>query len=98
MKKIQTALFIAVLGVGIIFVGTSTAGANATSSVTATQVVPVTKRVSRKVYRKGRWVTVTTYKHGKRITKKVYRTGNRWGHKAGRKTKHFVMGEPKRNP
>ncbi len=98
MKKIQTALFIAVLGLGVIFVGTSTASANVTNAVAATQVVPVTKRVSKKVYRKGRWVTVTTWHHGKKITKKVWRTGNRWGHKAGRKTKNFIMGEPKRNP
>ena len=92
MKKIQTALLIAILGLGIIFVGTSEANAN------SPQVVPTTKRISKKVYRGGRKVTVVTYKHGKRITKTVYRTGNRWGHKAGRKTKHFVMGDPKRNP
>lgn len=92
MKKLQTALLIAILGFGVVFIGTSAANAN------TTQVVPTTQRVSRKVYRKSRRGTVTTYKYGKRYTKKGYRTGNRWGHKAGRKTKHFVMGPPRRTP
>ena len=98
MKRFQTALFIAVLGLGVIFIGSSGANANMTSVNAAAQVVPTTKRVSKKVYRKGRWVTATTWHHGKRITKKVWRTGNRWGHKAGRKTKHFIMGPAKRTP
>ncbi|MEP6788160.1 MAG: hypothetical protein ABJB40_07005 [Acidobacteriota bacterium] len=98
MKKIQTALFIAVLGLGVMFISSPTANANVTSANAAAQVVPTTKRVSKKVYRKGRWVTVTTWSHGKRVSKKVWRTGNRWGHKAGRKTKNFVMGPKTRRP
>ena len=98
MKKLQTALFAAILALGVIFIGNSTANAGTAPINPAAQVVPVTKRISKKVYRKGRKVTVVTYKHGKRITKTVYKTGNRWGHKAGRKTKHFIMGPSKKTP
>jgi hypothetical protein len=71
----------------------------APSSAAATsQVVPTTKRVSKKSYRKGRFVTVTTWRRGKRVTKKVWVRGNRTGRKTVRKVKHVMIGEPDRRP
>jgi hypothetical protein len=98
MKRFLTALFIAVLGLGVLLSGTSAANVNTTSLSPAAQVVPVTKRVSKKVYRKGRWVTVTTWKHGKRITKRVWRKGYWIGGKVGAKTKDIVMGKDNPRP
>jgi hypothetical protein len=62
------------------------------------QIVPKTKHVSKKVYHKGGYYTVTTWHHGKRITKKVWYKSNRWGHKIGHKTKEVVMGPSKPKP
>jgi len=98
MKKIQTALVMAILGVGVIFVGTSATSANTNSAVTAAQIVPAAKQVGKATYkagkrggkaayRGGRWVTVRVYRGGKWVTKKVWRGGKR-----------VVMGKPKRNP
>ncbi|MFN0140673.1 MAG: hypothetical protein ACKVQW_11385, partial [Pyrinomonadaceae bacterium] len=75
MKKLKALLLTAVIGLSFIFVGNSSANAGTTSVHEPAQVVPVTKRVSKKVYRKGRWVTVTTWKGGKRVTKRVWRKG-----------------------
>ena len=93
MKTFRTAFFTAVLGLSFIFNGITAVNANSDSA----QIVPETKQVSKKVYHKGHHATKKSYKYGKKTTKKVYRTGNRWGHKAGRKTKHFVMGPSRRN-
>ncbi len=86
------------MGVSIVTIGSTSVTATTPAIENTPQVVPVTRRVSKRVYRKGRWVTVTTWKHGKRYTKKVWVTGNRWGHKAARKTKNFVMGPERRRP
>lgn len=94
MKKIQTALFIAILGLGVVCVSSTTANANSTP----TQIVPAAKKVGkvtykagkrgvRAGYRGGRWVTIRVYRGGKWVTKKVWRGGKR-----------IVMGKPKRNP
>lgn len=79
----------------IFFVGSTNVQA-ATNS--ASQIVPKTKHYSKKAYRGGRWVTVTTYKHGKRITKKVWRKSNHIGHKVAGKTHDIVMGPKKVKP
>ncbi|MBV9240906.1 MAG: hypothetical protein JO314_02760, partial [Acidobacteria bacterium] len=50
------------------------------------------KHTSKKVYHKGHWVTITTWRHGKKITKRVWRRGNHIGHKVAHKTKDVVMG------
>lgn len=89
---------IAILGLGVVFAGSSTANANSTSSVTSAQIVPAAKKVgkvtykagkrgAKAAYRGGRWVTVRVYRGGKWVTKKVWRGGKR-----------VVMGKPKRNP
>ncbi len=98
MKKIQTAFFIAVLGLGVIFVGTSTTNANSVNAITTAQIVPAAKKVGKVTYRAGkrgvragyrggRWVTIRVYRGGKWVTKKVWRGGKR-----------IVMGKPKRTP
>ena len=97
MKKLTAFLFAALMSQSILFVG-STVQAATPSANSSSQVVPTTKRVSRRVYRKGRWVTVTTYRHGRRITKRVYRRGNHIGHKVAGKTKEIVVGPKKRTP
>ena len=81
-----------------VFAGSLATPAETISMNAPEQVVPTTKRVSRKVYRKGRWVTVTTWKHGKRISKKVWKKGNHYGHKTAGKTKEIFMGPKKRVP
>ena len=93
MKKLKTALLASALGLSFIFAGSATA-----STTNATQIVPVTKRVSKKVYKKGRWVTVSTWKGGKRVTKKVWRKSNSIGHKVAGKTRDIVMGPKKPTP
>lgn len=97
MKKLLALLIAALMGMSVLFVDSSAVQA-APSVSPSTQVVPTTKRVSRKVYRKGRWVTVTTWRHGKRITKKVWVKSNHIGHKVGRKTHDIVMGPKKPRP
>jgi hypothetical protein len=73
--------------------------APSSASVAAThQVVPTSKRVSKKSYRKGRFVTVTTWRRGKKVTKKIWVRGNRTGRKTVRKVKHVMIGEPDRRP
>jgi hypothetical protein len=98
MKKLKALLLTAVIGLSFVFVGNSSANAAATSANEPAQVVPVTKRVSKKVYRKGRWVTVTTWKNGKRITKRVWRKGYWVGGKVAGKTNEIVMGKDKPRP
>ena len=98
MRKIKVLLFVTAICVSTSFIGILVVQAETSSAFTGSQVVPTTKRVSRKVYRKGRWVTVTTWKHGKRITKKVWHKGNSIGHKTATKTKEIIMGPAKRVP
>jgi hypothetical protein len=89
MKKIISFLVTALIFSSIVFFGSSTVQAD--PSFSPVQAVTKTKRKSKKVYKKGRWVTVTTWRHGKKITKKVWRRGNAIGHKTGRKTKEIMM-------
>ena len=98
MKKITALLLGTIMASSILFIDGSVAQAATRSFNTPVQIVPTTKRVSRKVYRKGRWVTVTTYRHGKRITKKVWRKSNHIGHRVAGKTKEIVVGPKKRTP
>lgn len=98
MKKLKVSFLAAVIGVSFIFIGNSTVQAGTLSANEPVQIVPTTKRISRKVYRKGRWVTVTTWRHGKRITKKVWKKGYWVGRKVAGKTKEIVMGPSKRTP
>lgn len=92
MKKITAFLFAAVMALSMFWTGTLPVMAETPSVNTSGQVVPKTKKTSRKVYRKGRWVTVTTWKKGKKITKKVWRKGNHYGHKTVNKTKEVIIG------
>lgn len=96
MKKFQTALLMAVLGLSIISISTSSTNANTMSAVTTPQIVPAAKKVGkitykagkrgvRAGYRGGRWVTIRVYRGGKWVAKKVWRGGKR-----------IVMGKPKR--
>lgn len=98
MKKLKALLLTAVIGLSFIFVGNSSANAGTASANEPAQVVPVTKRVSKKVYRKGRWVTVTTWKGGKRVTKRVWRKGYWGGAKVAGKTKEIIMGKDRQRP
>lgn len=99
MKKLKALLLTAVIGLSFTFVNTSSANAERGNSVTEpVQVVPTTKRVSKKVYRKGRWVTVTSWKGGKRVTKRVWRKGYWVGGKVAGKTKDIVMGKDRQRP
>ncbi len=98
MKKLKALLLTGAIGLSFIFVGSSSANAGFTSANEPAQVVPVTKRVSKKVYRKGRWVTVTTWKNGKRVTKRVWRKGYWIGGKVAGKTKEIVMGKERQRP
>ena len=98
MKKLSAFMLLVLMTMSILFLDGSAVQAAAPSSSPSAQIVPTTKRVSRRVYRKGRWVTVTTWKHGKKITKKVWRKGNSIGHKVGRKTRDIVMGPKKPTP
>ena len=98
MKKLNAALLTAMFCLSALFVGHANANAETSLTDPVVQIVPTTKRVSKKVYRKGRWVTVTTYRHGKKITKKVWRKSNHIGHKVAGKTKDIVMGPKKRVP
>ena len=91
-------MLLVLMTMSILFLDGSAVRAAAPSSSPSEQVVPTTKRVSRKVYRKGRWVTVTTWRHGKKISKKVWRKGNRIGKKTVDKTKEIVMGPKKPKP
>ncbi len=97
MKKIQTALLIAILGMGVVLLEASTTNANTISPVTTVQIVPAAKKVgkvsykagkrgAKAAYRGGRWVTIRVYRGGKWVTKKVWRGGKR-----------VVMGKPKRS-
>lgn len=91
MKRIKTILIVFVMMVSFVFIGDAI-GSNGTSGVSAQdKVYYKTKRGTKRVYRKGRWVTVTTWKHGKRITKKVWRKGNSIGHKTARGTKRVFV-------
>ena len=97
MKKLLALLIAALIGMSVLFVDSSAVQA-APSANPSAQIVPTTKRVSHKVYRKGRWVTVTTWRHGKKITKRVWKKSNRIGHKVGDKTHDIVMGPKKPRP
>ena len=98
MRKITALSIVVLIGMSILFIDSSAVRAAAPSSSPSAQIVPTTKRVSHRVYRKGRWVTVTTWKHGKKISKKVWKKSNRIGHKVGRKTRDIVMGPKKPTP
>lgn len=98
MKKLKALLLTAVIGLSFIFVNSSSASAAFPSANEPAQVVPTTKRTSRKVYRKGRWVTVTTWKNGKRVTKRVWRKGYWVGGKVAGKTKEIIMGKERQRP
>ena len=97
MKKLLALLIAALIGMSVLFVDSSAVQA-APSANPSAQIVPTTKRVSHKVYSKGRWVTVTTWRHGKRITKRVWVKGKHIGHKVGHKTHDIVMGPKKPRP
>jgi|ERR1035437_418085 hypothetical protein len=98
MKKLFSIVLAAVMALSFVFVSFSkSVAANAPGS-NAVQVVPQTKKISRRVYRRGRYITITTWKHGKRIAKRVWVKGNYYGRKTVRKTKHFVVGKPRRTP
>lgn len=90
MKKLLAFSFAAVFCFGTLVIAAPTAPA----AGTATQVV----RKSKTVYRHGRRTTVTTWHRGKHYTKKGWRKGNRWGRKVVIKTKHGVVGKPRRRP
>ena len=98
MKKLTAALLTAMFSLSVLFVSEATVNAAPPAGDPAVQIVPTTKRVTKKVYRGGRRVTVTTWRHGKRITKKVWRKSNRIGHKVGRKTRNIVVGPKRRTP
>ena len=91
-------MLLVLMTMSILFLDGSAVKAAAPSSNPPEQIVPTTKRVSHRVYRKGRWVTVTTWKHGKKISKKVWRKSNSVGHKVGKKTHDIVMGPKKPTP
>ena len=98
MKKVLSMVFAVSMGLSIFFTGNLAVQGETPFANPTGQIVPETKRISRKVYRKGRWVTVTTWKNGKRITKKVWRKGYWVGRKVGRKTKDIIMGPSRRTP
>ena len=98
MKQLKAVLFTAVFCLSIFFIDNPAVQANTNFGSPAEQVVPKTKRVSRRVYRKGRWVTITTWRHGKRISKRVWRSGNRIGRKTAHKTRDIIMGPKKPTP
>ena len=87
MKKISGIIVASSLLLSIFVVGISAASASAEPTA---QVVQETKKVSKKVYSKGRWVTVSSWKNGKKYTKKVWKKGNSVGHKTATKTKNAV--------
>jgi hypothetical protein len=89
MRSIRTMLFGSAICLSFVF-GT-VVFANA-------QVVPETKKITKKSYRKGKHVSSTTYRHGKRISVKTWHTGNRFGHRVARKTKHILVGNKKTRP
>lgn len=96
MKTFKSVSLVAILGLSFFFIGNSSVNAAPSVTNALVQIVPTTKRISRKAYRKGHWITVTTWRHGKRITKKVWVKGNYIGRKVGRKTKQIVMGPSRR--
>jgi hypothetical protein len=98
MKKLISIVLAAVMALSFVFVSISKSlAANAPGS-NAVQVVPETKKVSKRVYRRGRYITITTYRHGRKITKRVWVKSKYYGRKTARKTKHFVVGKPRRTP
>ncbi len=97
MIKLKAVLFAAIMAISV-FCGGLTAMAETPSINSAGQVVPKTKKVSRKVYKKGRWVTVKTWHKGKKVSKKVWRKGNHYGHQTVNKTKEVMMGPEKKTP
>ena len=90
MKKLVAVLFALAIGLSIFIADTSTTRAE------SGQVVPKTKKIYHKSYRKGHHITVTSYRHGRKISKKSWKKGKHIGQKTGRKTKHIVVVEPKR--
>jgi hypothetical protein len=97
MRTIKISLLGIAVCLSFLFTGSLAVNANQPADP-GVQIVPKTKHYSRATYHKGRWVTVTSYRHGKRYTKKVWRTGNRWGHKVANKSHDIVMGKKKRTP
>jgi len=97
MKKLFSMVLTVVMAFSFVFVGLSKSLAGNAGS-NAVQVVPETKRISKNVYRRGHYITVTTWRHGKRVSKRVWVKGNHYGHKTARKTKHIVVGNPRRTP
>ena len=72
MKNIQTAFFIAVLGLGVIFVGSSTANASPTSIVTPAQIVPAAKKIGKVTYKAGKRGVRAGYRGGRWVTVRVF--------------------------
>ncbi len=98
MKKLFAALFACAISLSIIFIGSESAPASPNMGTAAGQVVHKTKRISRKVYRRGRHGTVVTYRRGKKVTKKVWHKGHRITSRTIHKTKRFIMGPKTRKP
>ncbi len=109
MKKLSAFLLTAAISISIYIGGSTGVQAEITSNDPNVQVVPTTQRVSRKVYRNGRWVTVTTWKNGKRVTRRVWqkgrwvtvtswKKGKRYSKKIWRKGNSVIMGPPQRRP
>ena len=98
MKKLVAVFMAVTIGCGILVFGAEGTAAASPNAPFAGQIVPKTKRVSRKVYRRSKRVTITTWRHGKRVTKKVWRKSYRIGRKTAHKTKVVVMGRKTRRP
>ena len=96
MIKLRALLIAAVMCVSFVFVSSSAASAEMNSAKSSGQIVPATKRISKKTYRKSRHITGASYRKGRKISKKSWKKGKHVGQKTGRKTKHIVVGGPKR--
>jgi|SRR5580765_19608 len=96
MIKLRALLLAGVMCLSFVFISSSVANAEVNSANSLGQIVPTTKRISKKTYRKGRHITKASYRKGRKISKKSWKKGKHIGQKTGRKTKHIVMGGPKR--
>lgn len=98
MSRLRAILLMSVVCILATTIGYAAVSPAAGTVAAAGQIVPQTKKYSKKVYRKGRWVTQTTWHHGKKITKKVWKKGNYYGHKTAHKTHDIIMGPKKQTP
>ena len=98
MIKLRALLVAVVMCLSFVFVSSSVASAEINSANSLGQIVPTTKRITKKTYRKSRHITGASYRKGKKISKKSWKKGKHIGQKTGRKTKHIVMGPEKKTP